>query len=260
MSWRSSSRTLACFVLVVLLAGMVWSQPQHSSSSAQTQQQHQQTQEAQPQNEPGHGAAAQPAEQSGPGAELAEASREAAGEDETAEFKQSATVRWLASVTGLKPFTAYWVFVALNFAIIVVLLVLVMKSKVPAMFRARTETIQKGMAEARQASEEAQHRLRDIESRLARLDTEIAAMTAAAQAEAQKEEARIHAAAEEDKRKIVQSAEQEISAATRLARAELRAYVSELAVGLAEKRIQVSQSTDQELVRAFVEQLGKNGK
>jgi len=40
----------------------------------------------------------------------------------------------------------------------------------------------------------------------------------------------------------------------------LRAYVSELAVTLAEKRIQVNASTDQELVRAFVDQLGKNGK
>jgi len=86
------------------------------------------------------------------------------------------------------------------------------------------------------------------------------AMAAAAETEAQKEEARIQASVEEDKRKIVAAAEQEIVAATRLARTELRAYVSELAVTLAEKRIQVSASTDQDLVRAFVDQLGKNGK
>ena len=191
---------------------------------------------------------------------MTEASREAAGEDETAEFKHSATVRWLARVTGLTPFTAYWVFVSLNFAIIAVLLVLLMKSKVPAAFRARTESIQEGIAEARRASEEAQRRLSDIESRLARLDVEIAAMAAAAEADGQKEEARIHAAAEEDRRKIVEAAEQEILAAARLARTELRAYVSELAVALAEKRIQVNASTDQELVRSFLDQLGKNGK
>ena len=253
---RPSPRLVLAMVLVAVFAGAAWSQ-QHSSPPAQAEQQ-----QKSEQKKPAHsaeGAAASQAE-GGPGAERAEASREAAGEDETAEFKHSATVRWLARVTGLTPFTAYWVFVALNFAIIVVLLALIMKSKVPAAFRARTESIQEGIAEARKASEEAQRRLSDIESRLARLDTEIAAMAAAAEAEAQKEAARIQAAAEEDKRKIVEAAEQEIVAATRLARTELRAYVSELAVALAEKRIQVNASTDQELVRAFLDQLGKNGK
>jgi F-type H+-transporting ATPase subunit b len=246
---------MLAMVVVVVLAGAAWSQ-QHSSSPAQVEQQ-----KSEP-KQPAHskeGAVAGPAE-GGPAAELAEASREAAGEDETAEFKHSATVRWLAHLTGLTPFATYWVFIALNFVIVVVLLTLLMKSKVPAAFRARTESIQEGIAEARKASEEAQRRLGDIESRLARLDTEIAAMAAAAEAEAQKEAARIQAAAEEDKQKIVAAAEQEIVAATRLARTELRAYVSQLAVALAEKRIQVNASTDQELVRAFLDQLGKNGK
>ncbi|HYN15042.1 MAG TPA: ATP synthase F0 subunit B [Terriglobales bacterium] len=242
-------------VLIALFAGTAWSQ-QHSSQSAQPEQPQKSEQKKPAHAEEGASAG----RDEGLGAELAEESREAAGEDETAEFKHSATVRWLAHATGLTPFAAYWVFVVLNFVIIAVLLVLMMKSKVPAAFRARTESIQEGIAEARKASEEAQRRLSDIESRLAKLDTEIAAMAAAAEAEARKEEARIHTAAEEDKRKIVQAAEQEIVAATRLARTELRAYVSELAVALAGKRIQVNVSTDQELVRAFVDQLGKNGK
>jgi len=195
----------------------------------------------------------------GPEQELDEASREAAGEDATAEFKHSSMVRWLARIAGLTPFAAYWVFVVLNFAIIAVLLALIMKSKLPAAFRARTDGIQKAIAEARKASDEAQRRLSEIEGRLARLDAEIAGMAAAAESEAQKEEARILAAAEDDKRKIVEAAQQEIDAAARLARAELRAYVGELAVGLAEKRIQVSAATDQQLVRSFVDELGKNG-
>jgi F-type H+-transporting ATPase subunit b len=255
MTRRSFPRLFLAVVLAALFAGAAWSQ-QHSSPPAQAEQQ----QKSEP-KKPAHsdeGATASQAE--GPAAELAEESREAAGEDETAEFKHSATVRWLARITGLTPFAAYWVFVVLNFVIITVLLVLIMKSKVPAAFRTRTASIQQGIAEARKASEEAQRRLSDIESRLAKLDSEIAAMAAAAETEAQKEEARIQASVEEDKRKIVEAAEQEIVAATRLARTELRAYVSELAVTLAEKRIQVSASTDQDLVRAFVDQLGKNGK
>jgi len=255
MTRHSFPRLFLAVVFVALFAAVAWSQ-QHSSPPAEAEQQ----QKSEP-KKPAHseeGAAASQAE--GPAAELAEESREAAGEDETAEFKQSASVRWLARVTGLKPLTVYWVFVVLNFVIIAVLLVLIMKSKVPAAFRTRTESIQEGIAEARKTSEEAQRRLSDIEIRLAKLDSEIAAMAAAAETEAQKEEVRIQAAAEEDKRKIVEAAEQEIFAATRLARTELRAYVSELAVTLAEKRIQVNASTDQELVRAFVDQLGKNGK
>jgi len=251
MTWRRSLRFLLATFFVALLSGAACCQQQPAPERNQLQtEQKKKAQSAQS----GHEA------ETGPEQELEEASREAAGEDATAEFKQSSTVRWLAHATGLSPFSAYWVFVALNFAIIVVLLVLIMKSKVPAAFRARTENIQKGIAEARKASEEAQRRLSGIESRLAKLDTEIAAMAAAAEAEARKEEARIQAAAEEDKHKIVEAAEQEIAAAARLARTELRAYVSELAVALAEKRIQVNASTDQELVRAFVDQLGKNGK
>jgi F-type H+-transporting ATPase subunit b len=255
MTRRFRSRPLLMVALIALFAGTAWSQ-QHASQPAPAEQQ-QKSEQKKPSHS-GEGAAVSQAE--GPSAELEEASREAAGEDETAEFKHSATVRWLARAAGLTPFAAYWVFVVLNFVIIAVLLVLIMKSKVPAAFRARTESIQEGIAGARQASEEAQRRLSDIERRLAKLDTEIAAMAAAAETEAQKEEARIRAAAEEDKRKIVEAADLEIVAATRLARTELRAYVSELAVALAEKRIQVNASTDQELVRAFVDQLGKNGK
>jgi F-type H+-transporting ATPase subunit b len=244
---------LATVLLLALLAGGAWSQQHSSSAPAPEQQKSERTR-------PAHSKEHAAGQAEGTSAELAEASREAAGEDETAEFKHSATVRWLARLTGLTPLTTYWVFVALNFVIIVLLLVLFMKSKLPAAFRARTESIQEGIAEARKASEEAQRRLSDIESRLARLDLEIAAMAAAAETDAQKEETRILAAAEDDKRKIVEAAEQEIVAVARLARTELRAYVAELAVALAEKRIQVNASTDQELVRTFLDQLGKNGK
>jgi len=248
MSARLSLRLVLALLLVTFVGVMARSQQQPVPQKQQS---------AQPKAEP----SAQGNEaEAGPEEELDEASREAAGEDSTAEFKHSATVRWLAHVTGLTPFAAYWVFVAFNFAVIVVLLAVIMKSKLPAAFRARRENIQKALAEARAASEDAQRRLKQIESRLAKLDTEIASMVTAAESEAQKEATRIQAAAEEEKRKIVETAEQEIAAAARLARTQLRAYVSELAVTLAEKRIQVNDSTDRELVRAFVDQLGQNGK
>ncbi|MBV9609512.1 MAG: ATP synthase F0 subunit B [Acidobacteria bacterium] len=195
----------------------------------------------------------------GPAAELTEESREAAGE-EGAEFKQSSSVRWFARVTGLSPLTAYWILVALNFVIIAVLLLLLLKAKLPAMFRDRSVSIRKSLDEARQASAEAQQRLAAIEARLGKLDAEIAAMRATAEQESRAEEERIRATTEQDRQKIVAASEQEIAAAAGLARRELKAYVADLAVTLAEKRIQVNSSTDEELVRSFVEEIGENGR
>jgi F-type H+-transporting ATPase subunit b len=108
------------------------------------------------------------------------------------------------------------------------------------------------------ASEESRRRLADIESRLMKLDVEIGMMRDAAEKEGAAEEARIQAAAEEDARKIVTSAEQEIAAAAKAARRQLKAYAADLAVALAGKQIRVDAATDQALVRNFAGQLGTN--
>jgi len=191
--------------------------------------------------------------------ELAEASKEAAGEDKNATFKRSASVVFISRITGLSLESAYWAAVLLNFVIIAGLIVMLSRMHLPAMFRSRSESIQKNIEEARRASEAANRRLSDIEGRLGRLDAEIGAMRATAEAEARAEEERLRAAAEEDKRKIVEAAEREIAAAAKLARRELKAYAAELAVSLAEKRIRVDADADYALVRSFVDQLGKDG-
>ena len=162
-----------------------------------------------------------------------------------------ASVQWVAKVTGLSLDHAYWLCVLLNFAVIAGTIFYFSKKNLPVVFRNRTATIQKAMQEARQASEEANRRLAEIENRLSRLGAEIAAMTANAEKEAAAEEARIKAAAEEDARKIVESAEQEIAAAAKLARRELTAYAANLAVSLAARQIKVDTATDQALVREF---------
>lgn len=179
--------------------------------------------------------------------------------DEHAEFKQSPSVKFLARATGLNPIVAYWLSLGLNFLIVAALLYFLLRSRLPAMFRSRTEAIQKSMAEARNASEEAGRRLADIESRLSRLDAEIASMTAEAEAAARAEAERLGAATEQEKRKVVRAAEQEIAAAANLARRELKAYAAELAVSLAEKKMELTPAADQALVREFVEQLKKDG-
>jgi F-type H+-transporting ATPase subunit b len=192
--------------------------------------------------------------------QLAEQSREAEGEGENTEFKHSGSVQFVAKLLGVSVETTYWILFIINFAIVAAAITWFWRSKMPAAFRSRTDSILKSMEVAQQASEDATRRLKDVESRLARLDSEIAQMRSAAEAAAREEELRIRQAVEEDKKRIVESAEQEIDAASRAARAQLKNFAAELAVGLAEKQIRIDAATDHALVRGFGKQLADSGR
>lgn len=237
-------------IMGAVLARADSSSASDSSSSPRQEQQQKRGQERQQKRE-GH----EPSSMAG---QLAEETREAAGEGENAEFKQSASIKWLARITGLSPEHAYWLAVLLNFAVVVAALVWAGRKFLPGVFRERTAAIQKAMEEARKASTEARRRLADIEARLSRLDVEIGSMRAAAEKEAQADDARIKAATEADARKIIESAQQEIDAAAKQARRELAAYAADLAVSHAQKQIRVDADTDEALVRGFGEQLSAN--
>jgi len=189
---------------------------------------------------------------------LTRETREAAGEDkdDKAQFKQSPSVRFIARKTGWSTGTAYLLSVLLNFAVIAGIIIWASRKYLPGAFSARTAAIQKAMQEAQKASEEARRRLAEIEARLLKLDVEIGMMRDTAEKEAAAEEARIQAAAQEDARKMLESAQLEIAAALKAARRELTAYAADLAVGLAQKQIHVDAATDQSLVRNFAGQLG----
>lgn len=188
------------------------------------------------------------------------ASEPKSSEDETAQFKHSASVQLLARITGLSIDGAYWLAVLLNFAIVAGLIAWAAKKNLPAMFRNRTASIQKSLEEARAASEDAKRRLSQIESRLGHLDDEINQIRAASEKEAAAEEERIKSAAAEEARRISESAGQEIAAATKAARRELTAYAADLAVSLATKQIRIDAATDQALVRRFAQQISTDGK
>ena len=149
----------------------------------------------------------------GPGRQLVHESRKAAGEekDEMEEFKHSASVQAIHRLTGLSVQQSYWACFVLNFVVIAGVIIWAGRKFLPGIFRDRTAAIQKAMEEAQKASEEARRKLAEIESRLQKLDVEIAMMRNAAEKDGAAEEARIKATAEEDARKIVAAAEQEIS-------------------------------------------------
>jgi F-type H+-transporting ATPase subunit b len=248
-SWKKNIRGGLLVLLVTIVCGITGSLYAQDQSADPSQSQQQQPQ--QQQSEPHHTG------QRSFGRQLAHETREAAGEekDETEEFKQSPAIQFVARVTGLSVPSAYMLSVFFNFGVVAVLILWACAKYLPRVFRARTETIQKTMQEAQKASEEARRRLAEIESRLQKLDAEIGTMRNAAEKEAAAEEARLLAAAEEDKRKIVESAQHEIDAAAKSARRELTAYAADLAVALAKKQIQVDAATDQALVRNFAGQL-----
>lgn len=197
------------------------------------------------------------------GEELSKASHEAVESEEreeNAQFKYSPTVRWVANHLKTDPHTAYFVSLVINFGLLALFFYVLLRSKIPAMFRGRTELIQKGIKEAQAASAEATQRLAAVEARLAKLDTEISGLKAEAEKTAIAEEERIGAAAEEDKRKVIDSAAAEIDSIARNARRDLKSYAASLAIDIAAKKIQVDERSDHALIRDFVDQLGKDGR
>jgi F-type H+-transporting ATPase subunit b len=193
------------------------------------------------------------------GGELASESREAAGE-ENAQFKYSASVRWFARHLGMNERQMYWVSLVVNFGLLGLFFWYLFRSKLPQAFRDRTATIQKGIKDAQAASADASRRLSEIEKRLGKLDAEVEEIRTSAERDTAAEEQRIKLAAEEDRQKIVHAAESEIDAIARNARRELKGYAASLAIDLAAKQIRVDDATDHNLVREFVDHLGKDGK
>ena len=77
-------------------------------------------------------------------------------QEENANLKYAAPVRWLARKTGWSVHQAYMLALGLNFAIIVVIVFWAARKFVPGMLRNRSASIQQALEEARAASQDAQ--------------------------------------------------------------------------------------------------------
>jgi F-type H+-transporting ATPase subunit b len=184
---------------------------------------------------------------------------DATEKDENAVYKHSAVVAKMGKMLGMNTTTAASVFEIFNFAILAIALGWVTAKVMPGVLRGRTSAIQKELADARSATEEASVRLNSVEERLAKLDGQIAAMRTNAEKDAAAEEQRFKAAAEAEKQKILASAEQEIASATQAARRELQQYAAGLAVEQAARRLVITAETDRLLVKNFAQRLGEGG-
>jgi F-type H+-transporting ATPase subunit b len=176
-------------------------------------------------------------------------------ENENEAYRHSATVRALGAKLGMNAEQAATAFTITNFIVLAILLGWLLIKTLPKTFRDRSTAIQKHLVDARTATEEASARLNSVESRLGKLDEQIAAMRAQAEKDSAHDEQRIKASVEEEKQKILTAAEQEISAATVQARKQLQQYAAELAIEQAARKLVVTAETDRLLVQGFARRL-----
>ena len=180
-------------------------------------------------------------------------------EDDEYVFKHSASVRAFARVFHLSPDAASMAFWALNAIILFVFVGYFLVTGLPKAFRSRRQQLDRQIVEARIATEKAEERLRAIEEQLSRLDSEITAVREQAERDSANDEARIRQAMEEEKQKIVASAEQEVTSAGAAAERRLRNFAAELAVDRASSRLHLTEGDDRVLIQEFAASLGSNG-
>jgi F-type H+-transporting ATPase subunit b len=175
--------------------------------------------------------------------------------DENDAYRHSPMVIKLGGMLGMNADQAATAFEVTNFLLLVVGIGWVVGKILPKMIRDRNTAIQKHLVDARTATEEASARLNSVEERLGKLDGQIAAMRAQAEQDSARDEARIKASVEEEKKNILAAAEQEISAATSNAQKNLQQYAAELAIEQAARKLVVSAETDRLLVQGFAQRL-----
>lgn len=176
-------------------------------------------------------------------------------QDSNEKYRHSAAVVKLGSMMGMNAEQAATAFTALNFLILAAGVGFLGLKILPKAFRDRSSAIQKGLVEARSATEEAGARLRAVENRLAKLDDEIASMRRQVESDTLREEERIKQSVETETAKIVAAAESEIQSATAAARRELQRHAAELAIDHATRQLEITPDTDRLLIKGFAERL-----
>ncbi len=177
----------------------------------------------------------------------------------TEAFRNSPSVQKLGGMLGMKPAVASSVFEWLNFLVLAAAVLFFAAKALPSLLRKRTEGIQKGIVEARSATEEARLRLSAVEERLSKLDGEIASLRGESERSALADEEQLKAQMETEKARILQAAEQEIAAASAQAHRSLREYAAQIAVDRAGRSLEITPEDDRWLIKNFVSKLNGEG-
>ena len=151
-----------------------------------------------------------------------------------------------------------WKFV--NLAIFVIVLVVAMRKffGVPQMFRNRKESIRAELEKARAERDAALAKLKEVEERLAHLDSQVATIKERSVIEAREERERISRSTQDEIAKLTAQAQREIENAATVAKKDLRRFTAEQSVRLAEEMIKrdIRPDDDARLFTRSIEEMG----
>ncbi len=124
-----------------------------------------------------------------------------------------------------------------NFALLAAGLGYLISKTAGTYFRSRTESIQKGIAEAAKLKREAEAQAAEIERRIAGLSREVDQLREEASREFAAESDRVAKSTEEALRRIEEHAAQEIESLAKTERLHLKSYAAGLALDLAAEQV-----------------------
>ncbi len=167
-------------------------------------------------------------------------------------YTHSPVVQAVAKRLGLTTNQASRYFEDFNSGVLIAVVLYFALKYLPGRLKAKRREIEDSLVRARQATVDAEARLKRIESRLAALGGEVDALRREAEEASRAEETRIHASLEEERQRIVRSAEAEVQAAQAAAERGLKRYAAGLAVDRAAGRLRVTPEADRALVDDFL--------
>ena len=170
---------------------------------------------------------------------------------ETDRYRLSAPVVKFGAALGMKPETAANVFTIFNILILVGGRRLWLDEDASEGLPRAATRIQKHLVDARTATEEATARLNSVEERLSKLDEQIAAMRAQAEADIAREEQRIQAQRRRREEQDPRRGRGRNPKRHHMARREIQKYAAELAIEQAARKLVVTPETDRLLVESF---------
>ena len=155
------------------------------------------------------------------------------------------------------PGVELWKF--LNLFIFIALGVYLFRQPLSDALRSRRERIKRDLLRAQQERDDALAQLAEVESRVARLDAEVAIIRERSKSEADAERERIKRSTEAEMTKLREQAQREIDSAGKAARQELRQFAAGQSVRLAEELIrrEIRPEDDARLIGLNVEEFGR---
>ncbi len=170
-------------------------------------------------------------------------------------YTHSPMVQRMARGMGVTTGQAARYFEDFNSGVLILVVLYYLLKFVPGKLRARRAGVERELREARAATADAERRLRAVQAQLGTLGGEIEALRRQASEGAETEQARMKAALEEEKTRIVHQAGAEIAAAQANAERGLRRFVAELALERASARVVLSPEGDRAVVDEFLRDL-----